>query len=411
MNSENLLYKVQPKPFDKEIILPTSKSHANRALIIGAIRGNGFKINQIPESSDVTTLLSCLKAVGLAITQTDDSVVFHNSFPSCEAENPESTIDLKTGDGGTTNRFLLALLSRGKKTYRFFPAEKMSQRPMDDLILPLKSLNVEIDLNREGAWLTLKGPAVMYNTTKLDIDCKKSTQFASAMMLAFSPIPLTFNLLNIEASETYILMTRAILSETLLKNSYTVPVDFSSLGYPLALAVTKGRALFSNVFKVDLLQADSRLIEILQKAGAHIEWTDNGLLASSKNVMSPFNVDGSQFPDLVPTLVFLASKISGSSRISHLSVLRHKESDRLEEIIKLLKNFEVPFQYNNKNEELLVEGRDLFPKEIDLYPPRDHRMVMSSFLFLAANSGGGLAEMDCVQKSFPNFFIVMNQAG
>lgn len=410
MNSENLLYKVIPKPFDKIIILPTSKSHANRALIIGAIRGNGFKVNQLPESSDVTTLLSCLETVGLKLTKSGDSVIFHNSFPACEAENPVKIIDLKTGDGGTTNRFLLALLSRGKKTYRFFPAEKMSQRPMDDLILPLKSLNVEIDFNREGAWLTLKGPAVMYNTTKLDIDCKKSTQFSSAMMLAFSPIPLTFNLLNIEASETYILMTRAILSETLLKNTYTVPVDFSSLSYPLALAVTSGRVLFSNVLKVDLLQADSRLIEILQKAGADIEWTDKGLLATAKNPLDPFDVDGSQFPDLVPTLVFLASKISGTSRISHLSVLRHKESDRLEEIMKLLNVFEVPFQYNDqdKNEELLITGRDLFPEEIDLYPPRDHRMVMTSFLFLAANSGGGLAEMDCVQKSFPNFFKVMS---
>ncbi|MFA6236921.1 MAG: hypothetical protein WC635_06295 [Bacteriovorax sp.] len=407
MNSENSLYKVLPLSFDKEILLPTSKSHANRALIIGAIRGSGFQVQSLPLSTDVTTLLNCFKTVGLLITHNEDSVIFNNSFPACEAEIKEEIIDLKTGDGGTTNRFLLALLSLGKKTYRFFPSEKMSGRPIDDLLIPLRKLKVSVQTDIGGAWITLKGPAQINADAKIEIDCSKSTQFASALMLAFSQQSQQFELKNIIASETYLKMTEHVLSETKLKKSYDVPVDFSSLSYPLALALIKGKVLIKNCKTIDPLQADSKFIKLMQDSGADIQWTDKGLLAISKNNLKPFLVDGSQFPDLVPTLVFMAAHIPGKSTLKNLSVLRHKESDRLEQILKLLKLFSVKYSFDEAQSEIMIEGRTKAYPEASVKPARDHRIVMTAYLFLRANSGGSLAEYDCVEKSFPHFFNIM----
>lgn len=408
MNSENSLYKVEPTTFDKEILLPSSKSHSNRALIIGAIRGNGFKVHNLSKSTDVTTLLNCLKQVGVSITQTNDTVVFNNSFPCCEKETQGNIIDLQTGDGGTTNRFLIALLSLGRKAYRFFPSEKMSERPMDDLLTPLKKLSVEILSNENGAWLTLRGPAIIEKTAPLEVDCKNSTQFASALMLAFSSTPITFDLKNVLASETYVKMTKYVLNETKIENSYTVPLDFSSASYPLALALIKGRVLIKNCHQLDPVQADSQLIELMQSCGADIQLTKDGLLATSKNALKPFAVDGSQFPDLVPTLVFLASHIDGKSTLRNLSVLRHKESDRLEGILVLLKSFSIPFVLDEASSSLTIEGKtNSSYSAMTLRPARDHRMVMTSYLFLRANKGGKLSEIDCVEKSFPSFFEIM----
>lgn len=405
MNLKNSLYKVDSKSFDKEIELPTSKSHSNRALIIGALLGNGFHVDNLSTSSDVTTLLDCLKSVGLKITQINNSVTFFNSFPSCESEVSGESIDLKTGDGGTTNRFLLALLSRGKKTYRFFPSEKMSERPMEDLIFPLKKLGVQIDTS-SGAWITVKGPAKI-DIEKIEIDCKQSTQFASAMMLAFSNSKLQFDLENVESSETYIEMTKFILSETKSKNSYLVPVDFSSLSYPVALALVCGKVLVKNCHNLDLMQADSKFIELMQKCGGDIEWTSNGLLATSKNKLRPFHVNGADFPDLIPTLVFMAAHIEGESVLSNLSILRYKESNRVEELLSILKKMEVDFQFIKEKEEIKIKGKKEKYKAATLTPARDHRMVMTGYLFLRANSGGSLSEVDCVNKSFPNFFEVL----
>lgn len=406
MHLENLPYKVYPNPFDRDILLPTSKSHSNRALILGAVRGNGFQIENLSQSTDVTSLLACLEAIGLNITRRDNLVIFNNSFPACESLTSLDIIDLKTGDGGTTNRFLLALLSLGEKRYRLFPKEKMSERPMDDLLNPLRIMMVELISKKDGAWLSVKGPAQIKNLEKLEIDCNLSTQFATALMLAFSSHPIKFEFKNIKSSETYLKMTESILKFTM---SYKVPGDFSCLGYPLALALVSGRVLVKNCFAVEPTQPDSQFIQLMKKAGGDIEWTKEGLLATSKNKLSPFHVDGSLFPDLIPTLVFMAAHIQGTSTIRHLSVLRHKESDRLNEIILLLKNLSIDFHFDETRDEITIQGKTKVLDYASLQTARDHRMVMMAYLFLRANSGGELAEVDCVEKSFPGFFQVMEK--
>ena len=407
MNLKNLLYKVEPTPFDKEIFLPASKSHANRALIIGALKGNGFEVQNLPKSTDVLTLLTCLENIGLFISKNEEQVIFHNSFPACEALTQTEVIDLKTGDGGTTNRFLLALLALGKKTYRFFPNEKMSERPMEDLLNPLRELNVLVDHNQDGAWLVIKGPAQVSLSKKIQIDCSLSTQFASAMMLAFSTSSLAIETINIQASETYLKMTEFILASTQSQNSYKVPGDFSSLSYPVALALIRGRVLIKNCFGPDPFQADSLFIKLMKDCGGDLEWTKEGLVVTSKNKLSPFQVDGSQFPDLVPTLVFIAAHINGTSIISNLSILRHKESDRLAEILLLLKNLSIDFLFHESRAEISIKGNTQLIAHVSLKTARDHRMVMTAYLFLRANQGGLLAEVDCVEKSFPDFFKIM----
>jgi 3-phosphoshikimate 1-carboxyvinyltransferase len=409
MNLKNSLYKVYPGPVHLKIEIPKSKSHANRALIIGAIRGGGFKVNFIPESTDVLTLLACLEKIGLKIIRVGSCVSFMNSFPQCEKDSSDQIIDLKTGDGGTTNRFLLALLSRGKKTYRLFPSEKMSERPMDDLLNPLRKLNVKLSTQSNGAWIEVQGPAEMLQSTKLSVDCSVSTQFASAMMLAFSTVPLQIVCENIKASETYIEMTKFILRESLNKNSLDVPADFSSLSYPLALGLVNGEVLITNCRKPDPYQADAKFIEIAQNAGADIEWTAEGLRASSQKRLKPLLVDGSTYPDLVPSLIFLAAHIDGESVLTNLSVLRHKESDRLDEIMKMLKVMSIPFQFDESRAEIKIQGSSQRKySSLTISPERDHRMVMTAFMFLKAGAGGMLGETDCVNKSFPQFFELMN---
>ncbi len=406
MNSKSLPYKVNAsKVFEKTLSIPTSKSHANRALIIGALRGQNFKVHQVPESTDVQNLIACLESMGLLIERAGTTLTFKNSFPACENESSSKVIDLKTGDGGTTNRFLIALCARGKKTYRFFPTEKMSERPMDDLIDPLKLLEVKIDKDAD-CWLKLQGPATMINTSVITINCHKSTQFASAMRLAFSNLPLTIKYDNVDASQTYLEMTEHILSKTVKENSYTVPVDFSSLGYPAALAALQGKLLVTNSFERDRYQADSVFMNLLETCGAEVEWLSSGLCISQKNKIHKFNFSVKQAPDLFPTLAFLAAHSSGECSFSDLEILKHKESDRLAETIRLLESFKVTFKQSGST--LTITGAEpgSYPHVI-FNPPRDHRMVMTAYLFMRANNGGELYEYDCVEKSFPHFFMAL----
>jgi 3-phosphoshikimate 1-carboxyvinyltransferase len=409
MNSASLPFKIAAATkFDKEIIVPGSKSHANRALILAAIRGDYFKIHNIPESTDVTHMIVAFKKIGLKIKTAGSTLTFENSFPDCEKDSSGEVIKLETGDGGTTNRFLLALLARGKKEYHLVPAEKMSERPIDDLLIPLKKLDVHLECNDTGSgkpWIIVKGPASLYNTTKLVIDCSKSTQFASAMMLAFSNRPLQFEFINLHASEAYLKMTSQVIKKSLESNSYSIPVDFSSLGYPAALAALQGRVLISNCKEIDTAQADSVFIETLKNCGAHRSLTANGLEIKKGTSLKPFSFDVAKAPDLFPTLVFLSAHIDGESKFSNLEVLAFKESSRLEEMIALLASFNVDHLYDTSSGTLTIKGKSNFLYSSTIIrPARDHRIVMVAALFMRVNRGGELYEADCVEKSFPGFF-------
>ena len=97
------------KPVDVRVVIPGSKSVTNRALILGALKGQSFKVSELPDSTDVLFLIDAFKKIGLKLIHNNNSVQFLNSFPECEKENSETEIYLETGDGGTTNRFLIAL--------------------------------------------------------------------------------------------------------------------------------------------------------------------------------------------------------------------------------------------------------------------------------------------------------------
>jgi 3-phosphoshikimate 1-carboxyvinyltransferase len=413
MNLENSPFKVQPLlTFNKETTIPTSKSHSNRALILGAVRGENFRVHNLSDSSDVTNLLNALKKIGLNIVYSGATVTFLNSFPECEKNSQGDVIELHTGDGGTTNRFLIALLSRGKKEYQIFPTEKMSERPIEDLIKPLQKLSVNITLKTSAdtktPWITLKGPASMYNTTKLEIDCQKSTQFASAMMLAFSKIPVQFEFLNLHASEAYLKMTAMVIKKSLESNSYSIPVDFSSLGYPAALAAISGRVLITNCHELDNSQADSVFIEVLKKSGAKCTFTSNGLEIKKGERLNPITFDVSTAPDLFPTLAFFAAHVDGESKFLNLEILKFKESDRLQEMTNLMKKFGVEMQYSPIEDVLTINGSSQKKyQQSTIKPARDHRIVMTAALFMTKNAGGELYETDCVEKSFPKFFTLL----
>lgn len=412
MNSENSPFKVQPlQSFDKEIILPTSKSHSNRALILGAVRGGGFKVHNLSDSTDVLNLISAFKKIGLKFKQSGTTIIFENTFPECEKDSEGDVIELQTGDGGTTNRFLIALLARGKKEYHLYPSEKMSERPIDDLLNPLKMMSVSITCQNEvigqGPWIKLKGPASLYKTTKLEVDCSKSTQFASALMLAFSNRPLKFEFLNLKASEAYLKMTEAMINKSLESNSYTIPVDFSSLSYPAALAAIKGRVLIKNCKEIDSLQADAVFLELLTSVGAHYSVGNEGTVIMAVEALKPFTFDVSKAPDLFPTLIFLAAHIKGVSELSKLEVLKFKESDRLAEMINVMKAFGVAMEYSPEQDMIKIIGKETTYQNAVIRPARDHRIVMAAALFMMTNHGGELYEVDCVEKSFPNFLSLL----
>lgn len=400
-------FNVIKDEYHKEIKVPTSKSYANRLLILAATFKGDVTIQGLPESSDVKYMLDCLKKIGLSIKENpqENSVLINNSFPECESEKSES-VELETGDGGTTNRFLVALLARGKKEYRIHSIGHMQNRPMGELLRILSAHKVTTHFPGKNCWLSLQGPFQVAKKV-IAVDSSETTQFATGLALSFWDHDIKIELENAESSWKYFDITLNLIEDFKKNKVFRIPVDFSSLSYPLAAAFTRGDVLIENCFERDFDQADSALLDILTEIGGNIAWTAKGLRLSSLKKYAPIIRDCSDFPDLVPTLVYLAAYAAGESQLKKIKVLRHKESDRIEQCLKLLELFAVEHHYDETEDILFIQGRLPINESKVFVAPDDHRIVMVSYLFLKMNGGGEIRNSQHVKKSFPNFFAVM----
>lgn len=395
---------VEVKTFNQTLEVPTSKSYGNRLLILGALSKEEICIKNIPLSTDVETLIRCLKEIGLEIEVLDNQIKIKNSFPDCEPKNElDELLELETGDGGTTNRFLLGLLALGSRPYKMKMKGDMRSRPMFEMENALINSGCQVE-NNDGD-IFIQGP-IQAKAGVLPIDSSQSTQFITALkMIEPYASGIKFEPEGMETSQLYYEMTLSLIERMKKETTITIPVDFSSLGYPIAAGLTLGEVQISNCSEVDPFQADSILIKLVEKMGGDISFGSEGLKVTSKNELGPLDVDCGGFPDLVPTLAYLCSYAKGTSHLRNLEVLTYKESDRFEEIKKLLTLFEVDYSEDGYN--LTIQGKKNSCGAKEYFPKPDHRMVMVGYLFMRKNSGGTLHHTEHVAKSYGNFFSQM----
>jgi 3-phosphoshikimate 1-carboxyvinyltransferase len=397
------LKQVNPQRIHKSFVLPASKSYLNRLLILSALDQKKNHISNYSPSQDVVDLITALQKVGVIITQLENSLDVSNSFPECEKDTSKD-ISLDLGEGGTTSRFLIALLCLGQKSYRLNVSGKLNERPFLDLLNILKQLGATIQSEGPTLFpLIVKGPIRI--PQKLNVSTKETTQFLSALMLTFSKHNVVFEY-DLDQSALYIELTKKLV-QLAHQSIYNAAPDFSSLAFPACLAMMDGEIHVSNLFELDHLQADSSLLSLLEKLGARIEWRSDGLWIKGAKSYTGFQVDAKDSLDLIPALSFLASYAQSPSLFKNVRFLSNKESDRLEEIISLLKHFNIVHSYDAHKDELIIQGNGpkVGSKNIESAP--DHRMVMTAYLFLRHNNGGTIKHSDCVKKSFPSFFECM----
>lgn len=380
---------------------PTSKSYANRALIIAALRQESITLYDVPGAQDVEDLLQMFAQIGLQVTRDKGRIIVENSFPACELKK-EMPVELSGSEGGTTIRFLLPLLALGQNNYIVPLKGKLASRPMTAF---LDNLNVW------GATVSMTGDRVFIKgamTPKdIEIDCSQTTQFASALMLLNSRYNFKIITKNLNTSLQYLEMTKFVLSKLTTNKSMAIPYDASSLGYLLSYAVLKQNLHIDNVQSIDLCQADTKIFDILNMIGATYSFSEDGLRIFKMSCLSDlkgFEIDGSTCIDLVPTLVYLASFLKKDCHIYKIQNLQYKESNRLEGVKFLLEQFQLRYNYDQVSDHLTLFGEESPISPFKLATEIDHRMVMVAVLFLKTLGGGEVAHTRCITKSFPSFY-------
>lgn len=377
----------------ERVQIPSSKSYANRALILSALLENAPLLKNLPCASDVTILIEALEKIGLIIEKTDGNILITNTFPACEIKG----VEIEVGEGGTTARFLAALLLLGKMPYRLVLGERLKARPWQEFIELAHSLGGKANLTDNV--LNLQGPIQL--PIELKIDCTKTTQFASAFDLISVNTSTKVIPLHLNSSQSYWAMTEKMVKAMEGMESYSIPLDWSSASYPLAFGALNQKMNFPGLFP-DELQADAKFFQILEKFQV-ITLNGNGIEVLPLIQHHSLKFDVSDALDLVPTLGYFLAHIEGLHELNGIQNLIHKESDRLGEVIKLLKVFDREAHTDGKS--LFIKGnKNRIKEKRDLNLPNDHRMVMTGALFLLHHGGGTLAPVTAVEKSYPEFF-------
>ncbi len=389
-----------------EVTLNGSKSISNRVLVVRALCGNDFTIENLSNADDTVVL--------------DDLLSSNNT-----------TLD--AGAGGTTFRFLTAYLSTCTgEEHILTGSERMKQRPIGILVDALRVLGADITyLEKEGyPPLKIKGQQLVGGT--LSIPASTSSQYISAILMIAPTLKggLKLKLEGTVVSIPYIEMTLNLMAYfgicyswheniiTIEEGAYDpkdfyVEADWSAASYYYSIAaLTNVASIKLNGLTSNSLQGDAVIAEIMHRFGIDSVFDDQSksVVITKKNMVFPdiLEYDFLRCPDLAQTVVAMCGALKVNGKFKGLSTLKIKETDRVMALKNELSKFDVHFtEINKENWELSSEkfNKDIQPT-IETYD--DHRMAMAFAPLCLKSDEVFINDPLVVSKSYPNFWKDLN---
>ena len=405
------------------IQVPGSKSMTQRGLIIAALSSPSAERVTLTGAlvcDDSRYLTAGLRALGVGVEWSGDDGTTVSVTPIGTGKLRGHGEPLNCGNAGTAVRFLsaLSLITDGPLTID--GNERMRQRPIAPLVEALHHLGVRgryvhepgmppIELEREGVI-----------PSSASVSCSPSSQFASGLMLAAARLPegLRLKLEPPIVSRPYLEMTVAMmqragcnavwLDEQMVHipgggysaDSIAIEPDWSSAAFVQAAAWIAGKSveIAGLVPALHSLQGDSVFGEWIRQIDDARPGEDN------------LRFDLTHVPDLLPPLTVAALFAPVGVHISGAEHTRVKECDRLAVLARELGKLGAQI-------EELPDGfrvRPFNPAEgagngVELDPEDDHRMAMAFGLARLRVPGLQIRNPECVSKSFPDFWAVLDQ--
>lgn len=392
-------------------VLPRSKSHAQRALVVGGLGAGELRITHLPEADDVVVMRAAVTALGARVRDESEGqvVVLASATP------PGGEVEC--GDNGTALRTLLAVVGLLGGRGTFTASERLRERPLAAACSLLASLGVEVS----PTWpLQMKPNPTMRLPARLLVDAATTTQPASGALLgmacrarrglptvpvevvgarAAGYLALTVEVLEVLGFDIAVSGTEyrvAVPSRS--PDEYDVPIDASAVAFPAALAALHGHAEVGAFVGKDTPRdrhPDWDVLEDLRRIQAA---SDGGTLE--------FGDLGTR-PDTFPALCVAAAARAGTTILRGAPALRGKESDRIAAMATGLRPLGVGC--DELPDGLVVRGRTRFDADgggpVLLPAPPDHRVVMAlALLGTRCAAGVAIPHAGAVRKSWPGYF-------
>ena len=403
--------------------LPPSKSLTHRAYAIALLARDPTVIERPLEAEDTALFLAALEALGYAVERERERVTI-----APLAARPRSA-ELDCGNAGTLFRFLVALTSTLPGRWRLDGTPRLRQRPIAPLVTALRALGARIDyLERDGcAPLTVHGGTLGGGRVRLD--ASESSQYLSALLLAgqraAAPIEIEVERL---VSAPYVELTAALLAahggtvarpapghfvtrpSALAGGAIAIEPDLSAAAYPAASAALTGGDIALVGVSMTSKQGDRRFLELLAEMGATVEQVGPDVRVaapvSGQGALRAVDADLADIPDQVPTLAALAPFSAGTTRITNVAHLRHKESDRLGARTEELRRAGADVVESADALEIPGVWAEREPPStgVQIDPHGDHRIAMAMALVGLRRPNLSIRDPQVVAKSWPDYW-------
>lgn len=413
---------VSPGRVEGSLVAPPSKSHFQRVCAAALLHRGTTTIHNGGKSTDDLAAFQIMQDLGAQVVAASDNWVKIQS----DGVNPAQE-EIHCGESGLSARLFTPIAALASKPVLITGSGSLLTRPMHEFKSSLPALGVRLDAADGTLPFTVQGPL---KARSLTIDGSVSSQFASGLLFALSDAatePITLTVQNAK-SLPYLWMSQDVLHrigrpiEEIETGVYrldpalfteeeevtiVVEGDWSSASPLLVAACTTGEVTVQ--IEYNTLQADAVIMQLLEKVGAKLSWLKNDQLRIEKHELHALEHDCTDSPDLIPILSVLAAACEGTSRISGLHRLIHKESNRIETTSHMLLQAGIPFSI--EDDTLIIEG-PATPKSCIVSSYNDHRIAMSAaILALRADGPITVEGAEAIRKSYPDFFRNLQDLG
>ena len=406
-------------PLCARITLPGSKSITNRALLLAAMASGRSTIESALLSDDTRYMSGALRALGFRVEV--DETTHRISVDGLGGAIPSSNADLFVGGAGTAMRFIVGFLTLGRGRYRVDGNQRMRQRPIGPLLDAMQQLGATVYSERDNRCppVIVESHRSAFGGGETSIDARESSQFVSAVLMPAALWPRGLKLRVVgDTARPFIEMTLRLMEvwggrsqiegdlitvpggQTYHARQFHVEPDASGAGYFAAAAALCGGEVTIAGLRRDSVQGDVGFLGILERMGAQVEWTDDGVVVTGTGKLSGVDVAMNSMPDMAATLAAIAPFASSPTRIREVGFIRYHESDRLRAIATELRRLGATVE--DFEDGIAIEPSRLAAAAIETYD--DHRIAMSFAVTGLKLPGMKIKDPGCVAKTFPDFF-------
>ena len=442
MQSKSFSLKLNNKigSFNKSIKVDSDKSISIRSFLIGSICQNISFAKNVLESEDVMSSIHNLRKLGVKIQRVKPQSykIFGKGLGSLFAKK---NLTLNFGNSGTLARLLIGILSTTPDIEIKIQGDKsLNKRSMKKLIdimsefgaeflpkgkfnFPLKLISTEMPIcikYKAGVSAQLKSAVIFaglnsFGTTEI-IENAKSRDHTENMLL--------------QNSQSIIIKKGKIKTITILGKKNLEPINISVPGDPSSAAFFTALTLLSKnsflkIKNVGLNPTRIGFYELLKNHGANIKFYNKKKI--NNEIIGDISVKSGQLKkpiiasrtfyekttDEFPILFCVAALTKGVSIFKGIEDLANKESNRIKEMQKVLKQIGIK-SFAKKNEIKIYGSNFIKDKNKNITVPNlgDHRICMSTtILSLATGIKTKINNFETVKTSSPNFLKIIKSLG